>query len=187
METSSNQSSKPYGAPASSQGSQSAGGGIAGDLKQQAGEITEQAKTMAREAVQSGQSLAADQLIEFADGVRRSADSWDDTRHVWVKQALTSAADGIERFSSTLKDRDLPSLLSEAEDAARRHPAVFAAGCAVVGFALVRFLQSSGRDRSYAGAGAGSGRDSQSGGQPDAMAGASRYSDGRQSGYSSTI
>lgn len=186
METSSNQSSKQYGAPANSQGSQAAGGGIAGDLKQQAGEITEQAKTMAREAVQSGQSLAAEQLNEFADGVRRSAESWDDTQHVWVKQALTSAADGIQRFSSTLQGRDLPSLLSEAEDAARRHPAVFAAGCAVVGFALVRFLQSSSRGR-YAGAGAGSRSDSQSVRQPDGMAGASRYSDGRQSGYSSSI
>lgn len=186
METSSNQSSKQYGAPASSQGSQPVGTGIAGDLKQQAGEITEQAKTMAREAVQSGQSLAADQLNEFADGVRRSAESWDETQHVWVKQALTSAADGIERFSSTLKGRDLPSLLSEAEDAARRHPAVFAAGCAVVGFALVRFLQSSSRSRS-AGAGAGSRSDSQSSRQADGMAGASRYSDGRQSGYSSSL
>jgi hypothetical protein len=187
METTPNQFSKPDGAPTGSQGSQ-AGSGIADDLKQQAGEITEQAKTMAREAAQSGQSLAADQLNEFADGVRRSADSWDDTQHVWVKQALTSAADGIERFSSTLKDRDLPSLLSEAEGAARRNPALFAAGCAVVGFALVRFLQSSSRrDRPYAGAGADSRRGSQSGRQPDAMAGASRYSDGPQSGYSSTI
>ncbi len=187
METTANQSSKPGGASTGPQGSQAAGSGIAGELKQQAGEITEQAKTMAREAAQSGQSLAADQLNEFADGVRRSAESWDDTQHVWVKQALSSAADGIERFSSTLKDRDLPSLLSEAEGVARRNPALFAAGCAVVGFALVRFLQSSNRDRSYAGTGAESRRGSQSGRQPDAMAGAGRYSEGRQSGYSSTI
>ncbi len=186
MDTSSpNQSSKPDAAPT---GSQAAGSGIAGDIKQQAGEITEQAKTTAREAVQSGQSLAADQLNEFADGVRRSAETWDDTQHVWVKQALTSAADGIERFSSTLKDRDLPSLLGEVEGIARRNPALFAAGCGVVGFALVRFLQSSSRDRSYAGAEAGSRRESQSARQPDAMAaGAGRYSDGRQSGYASTI
>jgi hypothetical protein len=186
METTPSQSSKSYGAPTGSQG-QAADTGSAGDLKQEASEITEQAKTMARDAAQSGQSLAAEQLNSFADGVRRSAESWDDSQHVWVKQALTSAADGIERFSSTLKDRDLPSLLHEAEDVARRNPALFAAGCAVVGFALVRFLQSSNRDRSYARTGAASRRDYQSSRQPDAMAGADRYSDGRQSGYSPTI
>jgi hypothetical protein len=186
METRSNPSSGPGGGAPGSQDSQTVGSGIASDVKQQASEMTEQAKTMAREAAQSGQSLAAEQLNEFAEGVRRSAESWDDNQHVWVKQALTSAADGIERFSSTLKDRDLPSLLSDVEDTARRHPALFAAGCALAGFALVRFLKSSSRDTSYAGAGYGRGYRSNRQ-QPDAMAGASRYSDDGRSGYSPTI
>lgn len=186
MDTKSNpSSSRPDGGSSGSQGSQTVGSGIASDVKQQAGEITEQTKTMAREAAQSGQSLAAEQLNEFAEGVRRSAESWDDNQHVWVKQALTSAADGIERFSSTLKDRDLPSLLSEVEDTARRHPALFAAGCALAGFALVRFLKSSSREGSYADSGYG--RDYRSSQQPEAMAGASRYSDDGRSGYSPTM
>jgi hypothetical protein len=186
MATTSNQSSTPDGASTGSQGGQAAGN-IAADLKQQAGQLTEQAKTMAREKVQSGQSLAAEQLNEFADGVRRSAESWDDNQHVWVKQALTSAADGIEQFSSTLKDRDLPSLLSEVENVARRNPALFAAGCAVAGFALVRFLKSSSRDTAYDRAGGESSSGYQSRREQDGM-GTGRYSDGRQSGgYSSTI
>jgi hypothetical protein len=186
METNSNQSSMPDGSPSGSSSNQGLGSGLTEDVKQQAGELTEQAKSMARDAVQSSQSLAAEQLNEFADGVRRSAESWDDNQHVWVKQALTSAADGIERFSSTLKERDLPSLLGDVENVARRNPALFAAGCAVVGFALVRFLKSSSRDTSYTGAAADSSGDYQATRQSGAMGG-SRYSDGRQSGYSSTI
>jgi hypothetical protein len=69
-----------------------------------------------------------------------------------VKQGLSTAADSLERFSSTLRDRDLGDLMSEAESAARRHPVVFATACAVAGFALVRFLKSSGpREGAYYG------------------------------------
>jgi hypothetical protein len=151
METSLDQTSKPAG----SQTDTTVGSGLATDLKQQAGEITEQAKAKAREAAHSGQSAAADQLEHLAQGVRRSAENFDDEQ-AWVKQGLSTAAESLERFSSTLRDRDLGDLMSEAEGVARRHPVVFAAACAFAGFALVRFLKSSGRhDEAYSGAGIG--------------------------------
>jgi hypothetical protein len=119
------------------------GSNLAGDLKQQAGDIAEQAKAKAKETAHSGQTRAADQLEHLAQGVRRSADNFDDEQ-AWVRQGLSSAAASLERFSSTLRNRDLNELMHDAEDTARRHPVMFATACAVAGFALVRFLKSSG-------------------------------------------
>jgi hypothetical protein len=146
METSLDQTSNQGG----SQTGTTVGGGLAKDVKQQASEITEQAKAKAREAAHSGQTAAADQLEHLALGVRRSAENFDDEQ-AWVKQGLSTAAESLERFSSTLRERDLGDLMHDAEDAARRHPVVFATACAFAGFALVRFLKSSRRDTSYAG------------------------------------
>lgn len=119
---------------------------LASDIKQEATDIKEQAKVKAREAARSGQSVAADQLHQFAEGVRKSADSWDDSQYGWVRQGLSSTAESLDRFSSSLRERDIADLAGEMELAVRRHPALFIGACAVAGFALVRFLKSSGRD-----------------------------------------
>jgi hypothetical protein len=120
---------------------------LADDLKQQASGITEQAKAKAKEAAHSGQAVAADQLQHLAQGVRRSAENFDDEQ-AWVRQGLSTAAESLERFSSTLRERDLGDLMREAETVARRHPVAFSAVCAFAGFALMRFLKSSSRDPS---------------------------------------
>jgi hypothetical protein len=141
METSLDQTSKTQ----ATQGNAAVASDLASDLKHHAGEITEQAKAKAKDVAHSGQAAAADQLQHLAEGVRRSADNFDEEQ-AWIKQGLSTAAESLERFSSTLRDRDLGDLMHEAEDAARRHPVIFAAACAAAGFALVRFLKSSSRD-----------------------------------------
>lgn len=146
MEISSSSSSTQQGEAGSM-----AGSGLAGDLKQQAGDIAEQAKAKAKETAQSGQTIAADQLEHLAQGVRRSAENFDEEQ-AWVRQGLSSAATSLERFSSTLRDRDLTELVHDAEDTARRHPVMFATACAVAGFALVRFLKSSAHNEATTGA-----------------------------------
>lgn len=117
----------------------------AGDLKQQAGDLAEQAKARAVDAAQSGQSAAADQLEHLAQGVRRSMDNFEG-ESAWLKSGLGTAAENLERFSTTLRDRDIHDLLQDAEAVARRHPVMFAAACAASGFAIMRFLKSSRQD-----------------------------------------
>lgn len=171
MEISVNQASTQQGATTGT----TVGSGLAGDLKQQASDIAEQAKAKAKETAHSGQTMAADQLEHLAQGVRRSADNFDDEQ-AWVRQGLSSAAASLERFSSTLRDRDLDELMHDAEDAARRHPVIFATACAVAGFALVRFLKSSG----HADAGVGTSERKTYGRSSDyGMADASRANSGR--------
>jgi len=106
----------------------------------------EKARDIAHEAGHVGKTVAAEELGALAGGIRRSAAEWDDQRHAWVKQYLGNAADGLDRFSDTLRERDLGAFIADAEGIARRHPAVFAACCAAAGFALTRFLKSGKRE-----------------------------------------
>jgi hypothetical protein len=148
METSMNSPSRADG-PSTTEtqgGSQDTGRELASDIKQHATDIKEEVKGKAREAARSGQSAAADQLHQLAEGVRRSADSWDNSQYGWLKQGLSSTAESLDRFSSTLRDRDIADLAGDMEVVVRRHPALFIGACAVAGFALARFLKSSGRN-----------------------------------------
>ena len=122
-----------------------AGAELTQDLKRDAGDLAEHAKARARDAARSGQTVAAEQLHDLAEGMRRSAGSWDDDRHAWVKQGIGTAAESLDRLSSTLRERDVGELAGEVEAAARRHPLVFVGACALAGFMLVRFLKSTGQ------------------------------------------
>jgi hypothetical protein len=105
------------------------------------------ARDAAREAGHIGKTVAAEELGALAGGIRRSAAEWDGERHAWVKRYLGNAADGLDRFSATLRERDLGTFVADAEAIARRHPALFVACCAAAGFALTRFLRSGGREK----------------------------------------
>jgi hypothetical protein len=120
--------------------------GTPGNDRRAKEDTKEKARTLGREAEQVGKTVAAEQLGALAGGIRKSAEGWDDQRHAWVKQYLGDAADGLDRFSSTLREKNLGAFLTDAEALARRHPAMFAACCAAAGFALTRFLKSGKRD-----------------------------------------
>jgi aspartokinase len=57
---------------------------------------------------------------------------------------LTSLASGVTTVTDGLRGRTLGDLLADAQGYARRNPGTFAVGAAVAGFALARFLRSSG-------------------------------------------
>jgi hypothetical protein len=53
----------------------------------------------------------------------------------------------LERFSQTLKDRDLGTLVGQVEDFARHQPGAFIGSAALLGFMAARFLKSSAERR----------------------------------------
>lgn len=57
---------------------------------------------------------------------------------------LNGLADGVTTVTDGLRGRTLGDILSGAQHYAKRHPGTFAVGAAVAGFALARFLRSSG-------------------------------------------
>ena len=101
-----------------------------------------QAVQAARSLIGEQQQAAASGLGEFAKVLRRAARDGNGADSP-VARIAESAADNLQRFSDSLRDRDLDGLLRDAESFARRQPAVFIGAAALVGFLAVRFLKAS--------------------------------------------
>jgi hypothetical protein len=101
-----------------------------------------QAVQAARSLIGEQQQAAASGLGEFAGALRRAARN-DNGGETTVARIAESAADNLQRFSDSLRNRDLDSLLRDAESFAKRQPVVFIGAAALVGFLAVRFLKAS--------------------------------------------
>jgi hypothetical protein len=101
-----------------------------------------QAVQAARSLIGEQQQAAASGLGEFAGALRRAARDGNGADSP-VARIAESAADNLQRFSDSLRDRDLDGLLRDAESFARRQPALFIGAAALVGFLAVRFLKAS--------------------------------------------
>lgn len=64
-----------------------------------------------------------------------------------VSRLVESAADGLERFSGALRNKDLDGLVNDVNSFARRQPVAFFGVALAAGFLAVRFLKASGEPR----------------------------------------
>ena len=92
---------------------------------------------------------ATDGLSSLARAVRQSTQSLRDNQQGTVAQYVERAADRIEQFSTTLRERDLKDLMHDAERFARRQPAVFIGAAFAAGVLAARFLKSSSDGSDY--------------------------------------
>jgi hypothetical protein len=102
------------------------------------GQLREQAT--ARLSDQKNQAAAT--LTSLVEAVRHTGQQLEEKNATLAKYAETTAGE-LERWSSQLKDRDVPQLLDDAKHFARRRPGVFLGISAAVGLLAVRFLKSS--------------------------------------------
>lgn len=113
-------------------------------VKEQAGAVFNDAKEMARGKLAEQQQSAASSLGSFAQALRKSAQEMQgDGQQAGAARIAQTAADGLERFSGTLRNKDLDSMLRDAESLARRQPVLFFGAAVAAGFLAVRFLKSS--------------------------------------------
>lgn len=124
-------------------------------LQKQAPSTTQNAKETARnlanETKQSAfsmlgeqQKAAASGLGDFAGALRKAArDMRSDGKEAPVSRMIESAADGLERFSGSLREKDLSGMMRDVEGFARRQPVAFFGAAVLTGFLAVRFLKSS--------------------------------------------
>jgi hypothetical protein len=112
------------------------------EVRQRGSEIAstavEQAETYAYEQKKAG----AQHVANFARAVERAADELEGSSPE-LAQYAHSAASTVSRFSDTLRQSNVRELLDEANDFARREPALFFGAAIVAGMALSRFLRSS--------------------------------------------
>lgn len=121
---------------------------VAHDLQDKAADAAHKAGETARSAAASAKDYAADGAHSLADAAREVADKiGKDGQGAKVAEYTRKAADGLDRFSDTLKSKNVDELAEDARSAVRKHPAIAVGAAAVIGFALARFLKSSGNGR----------------------------------------
>lgn len=106
--------------------------GIVGRVREQA---TSQLNTQ--------KDKATDGLGTVAHAFRETTNKLRSDNHDVVARYAEQAADQIERLSQRLKNKDVGELFNDAQQLARRRPALFVGGAFAVGLLGARFLKSS--------------------------------------------
>jgi len=116
---------------------QAAGAGLIDKVKQGATAQLSTQKDRATEGIGS-----------VVDAVRQSTQHLRNNQHETIAEYVDQAAGHLERWSNQLKEKNVGEILEEAQQLARRRPAVFIGAAFAVGLIGARFLKSS-RDRQF--------------------------------------
>jgi hypothetical protein len=109
-------------------------------LREQAGATLRQATRSASAKLDAQKDSAASGLDNFAQALRKAGGETDG-----AGRFADMAADRLEQLSNSLRNKDLDSLVEDAESFARRQPVAFFGAAVFAGFLAVRFLKSSRR------------------------------------------
>jgi hypothetical protein len=101
-------------------------------------------KNRMHDIAEQQKDAGADQISSIAEAVHDAAHELEGKLPA-AAEYFHSAADRLEQASSDMRNRDVNDLLSACGDFARREPAAFLGGAMIAGFALTRFLKSSGK------------------------------------------
>lgn len=119
--------------------------------------IVGKVKEQATAQLSSQKDRATDGLGSVAQAVRQTTQHLRENQNDTVARYAEQAADQIERFSERLRNKDVGELLNDAQQLARRQPALFVGGAFAIGLLGARFLKSSSPESrsSYGNYGAG--------------------------------
>ena len=106
-------------------------------------DATETAKAHARRVAHQRKDVGADRLGEVAGAVHGAARTLE-SGMPQVANYVHEAASQLEDVAKTLRHRSVDDLLEEIGSFARSQPVIFFGGAMLAGFALTRFLKSSG-------------------------------------------
>ena len=109
--------------------------------------LIDKMKSSATSQLGAQKDRATDGIGSVAQAVRQSTQQLRDQQHETIAQYVEQAADQLERFATRLKQQNVGDLLNEAQDLARRRPALFIGGAFALGLLGARFIKSSGQNR----------------------------------------
>lgn len=108
------------------------------------GDVSDAVKNQARGVAEEQKTVGAERIGSLGKAMHNAADELG--REVpGAAGYIHSAADRLETASSALRERDVDELVNGVSAFMRRQPATTFAGAVLAGFALSRFLKSSGR------------------------------------------
>jgi hypothetical protein len=86
---------------------------------------------------------ATDGIGSVAQAVRQTTQHLRNSQHDTIARYVDEAANQLERVSNRLREKDVGELLRDAQQFARRRPAVFIGSAFAIGLLGARFLKSS--------------------------------------------
>jgi ElaB/YqjD/DUF883 family membrane-anchored ribosome-binding protein len=113
---------------------------MVGTARRGAARVGEQLREAAQAALREQKDRAADTVHGLAEALRRTAGSFEREENRAIARYAEQAAAQVDRFSETVRAREIGDLLAEAEDFARRQPSLFLAGAVATGFVIGRIL-----------------------------------------------
>jgi hypothetical protein len=112
--------------------------------KEQARSAVSSATESAKSSVNDQKDSAASSLGSFAGALRKAAAESQDGGQ--ANRMAEWAADGLERVSSTLRNKDMDGMLRDVQSFARQQPVAFFAAAVAAGFLASRFLKAGAQD-----------------------------------------
>jgi ElaB/YqjD/DUF883 family membrane-anchored ribosome-binding protein len=123
-------------------GGSETGGSPRQQLKDVGGKLTAQASDKARGLAEMGKERASGALDQLAQMLTDAAGQVDGKLGAQYGQYARSAAEQVQGFSSSVKDKDMEELLEDARTLVRKSPAVAIGAAAAIGFVVARLFQS---------------------------------------------
>jgi len=114
-------------------------------VQEKIGDLKEQVAGQATGRLEEQKTAASDGLSSVAHAFRQTGEQLRGQEQEGVAQYIDQAAERIEQFSHYLGQRDMRGLARDAEQFARREPALFLGGAFAGGMLAARFLKRSGR------------------------------------------
>ena len=111
------------------------------------GGVMNRVKESAAAQLSSQKERATEGLGSIATAVRQSSEPLRNNKQDMIAEYVEKAADQLEQFSTRLRERDVNDLVNDAQQFARRRPALFVGAAFVAGVAAARFLKSSSENR----------------------------------------
>jgi hypothetical protein len=96
----------------------------------------------AKSAAESAKENAAERVRKLGNAVRKIGEHMRIEEQMYIAERANDAASRLDRVADYLADAELGTLLTDAEDIARRKPAWVYGGTFIVGLAAARFFKS---------------------------------------------
>jgi hypothetical protein len=130
-----------------SSGASASGKRTVDEAKQYAGKMAGRAKEQGRSMFGRQKDSAAQQLDSVVHAFRNTAGQLEGEGQSQTGRYVNMTADRLESFGRQLREKDMDSLVHDAENLSRRAPGAFFAGSLIAGFLFARFLKSSAQHR----------------------------------------
>ena len=112
-------------------------------VQQKAGEVKDLVATQATDKIEAQKAAASESLTTVAHAFRHTGQQLRGQEQEGVARYIDQAAERVEHFADYLGGRDVRELARDAEQFARREPALFLGGAIALGLLAARFLKSS--------------------------------------------